>query len=330
MHLYTYPELVLLSEQVTSSDGHVFTPVDLRKGFVWVWEDEQQLPKGLWQSWQKSVQVASKKAGVVSPKVMDYFHATKHLSKPPAEGDTSLLGAKLEPVLVKTPTKPLFATSYTGMTTFEQCPYRWAQEKWYKTVPYEESEAAKWGNRVHTAFERTLKGTPNAEDTKILNDHGWMKYAQAMLKAEGELSAERELCLTEDLNLCGWKDWNTVWFRLKADILLKKGAVLKYFDLKSGKRKEDPFQIEVTWAVAAQHFPDTEEFDGRLIFLKENSVWGPGVLTREDLPRIWEKILAITNRMKEAVKHENFRMQSSGLCRQYCGCTTCPHCGRGK
>jgi len=328
MFSYTYPELALLSESITDSQGHTFKPLDLRKGYAYFWsdKDEQQQPVSLWLAWQKSVQIASKKANVVPQRVMDYFQKTKGLSKPPANEvvieTTAVQSAK--------PTKPLFATSYSGMQLFEQCPYRWSQEKWYKTVPYEEGEAAKWGNRVHLAFENTLNKRPTPEDTKILTDHGWMKYANAFLAAEAK--AETEICLTEDLKPCGWRDWNKVWFRLKADILVKKERVLKYFDIKSGKRKEDPFQIETTWAVASQHYPEVEEFDGKLLFLKEkeNAVWGPGVLTREDLPRIWAKIYAITDRMKEAVKHENFRMQANGLCRQYCGATMCPHCGRGK
>lgn len=336
MHNYTYPELTLLSEEVTSSEGHTFKPIDLRKGYVFAWseKDEQHQPISLWVAWQRSVQRASKKSGVVPSRVMDYFQNTKHLTKPPAEGDKTLLGEPLEAVKSAAPTKPLFATSYSGMQLFELCPLKWAAEKWYKTVPYEEGEAAKWGNRVHLAKEHILLEKPTAEDVKLITDQGWMKYPQAMLKARdagSTLLVEKELCLTESLTPCGWKDWNTVWFRLKADVLLLKDAVAKYFDWKTGKFKDDPFQIETTWAVLSKHHPEMEEFDGKLIFLKENKIWGlEKPLTRADLPRIWDKIFAITDRMKEAVKHENFRMVKNGLCNQYCGNTACPHCGRGR
>lgn len=344
-YLYKQTYLEVISHPVPriTLEEEKFSIEDIKKGYRYEWTDldQQYKPKSLWLAWQRDVQIASRTPDMVPQHVVDYYQDTKHLGRPPQPGDVVLRTGKdlmVAPQYNHTEAskpsgKPLFAISYTGMTTFQQCPAKWAAEKWFKTVPYEEGEAQAWGNRVHLAMENYLQGTHTPADKQLLVDNGWEKYPQLILqqveKAGADLFVEKEICVTQLLQPCGWKDWNTVWFRNKADVLIKKLSKLKYFDWKTGKRKEDEFQMEVTWAIAAQHFPDVEEFDGKLIFLSDpNPVFSlPKPLTRDDLTGIWDRIHAIHDRMLKAAQSGIFQEKSSGLCKKYCGNTACIHCG---
>lgn len=247
----------------------------------------------------------------------------------PAAGRFPLCEGKLEK-------PPRLAFSFTAMEKFMQCPRAWAADKYYKAVPYQETEHTIWGNRVHTAAENYLRNAldggvrPVEEECLPLVK----RYCDFFLSMKGDLHIEKEICCTKDLAPCGWKDWNTVWFRFKGDVLVIKDRRLIYADWKSGKKKDDFFQIEVAVALADLYFPDAfDTADGKLIFVKESDpkkaiVGLPKPITKADIPAIWEKIYAITNRMTEAWEHANFRMQTSGLCKAYCGDLSCIHNGK--
>ena len=82
-------------------------------------------------------------------------------------------------------------------------------------------------------------------------------------------------------------------------------------------------------AFAALYFPQAQTFDGKLLFLKHDRVEPcfEKPITRAELKPILKDTLAQVARMQQAVDCETFVAKKSGLCRNYCGVTTCPHCG---
>lgn len=360
LHTLTYPEVLESKVAVCCS-----------RGVLWGGPDRRVFNAALWLAWQDEVAVIAKteRCKEIPKHVHEYFQATKGLRSAPKEPlyptTQSLIDGKGIPGLDGVPygpeaipgetgtqtmmqpakklleNPPRFATSYSGMKDFLNCPAKWAASKYFKTLPYIEGPEAKWGNRAHLAFENFLKGIDTPEDRGIVTEVGGEKYLGAILLAQkngAQLFVERELCFTKDLKQCGWKDWDTVWFRFKGDVILLQGNKATYVDWKTGKRfskrgddQADLFQVEVAWAVISLYHPEIEEFNGRLIYLQEQepakAVVG-AALKREDLQRIWKKIFDITGRMEQAWETENFRMQTSGLCRAHCGHKGCPHEGK--
>ena len=247
----------------------------------------------------------------------------------------ALGAAPITPATKKLTNPPRFACSYSQMQSFLTCPRKWAAEKYFKSLKWVESEAQRQGNVAHKILENYLKGLPLTDAEKTLLEP-WKKYPNmilAVVSAGGKLRVEHEICFKKDRSPCGWWDNNTVWFRSKSDVFVVKDRVLHYFDWKHGRTKPDTMQIRFAIACADLAFGD--EWDtatGKLVFLKEKdpkqAVQGlEKPITKADIPAIWAELYAITNRMESAWETETFRMQSSGLCRQYCGDKTCPHCG---
>ena len=363
----TYAEVLESKKPVSNSTGYLVGGPDRRGA-------NAMPPAMLWKLWQQDVQGSRKK---LRPAVRDYFERTKHLERPPKPGaDITIYGGNpsifQEPLQfketdmglfddlggeVQKPVQarknlnpPRFATSFTGMESFCQCPRKWAAEKYYKTVPYKETAATIWGNRGHkTAENYLLNGGASLDgiggkwsNLKVEEEclPFVQKYCDAILRSGADkILVEHEICCTKDLVPCGWKDWNTVWFRFKGDVIVIKNRVLKYYDWKFGKvpdpryaNEEMPKQSEVAIALANLKYGDLfDTAEGTLIYVKESdpksALHKDRVITKDDIPGIWSKIFAITNRMEQACESEVFQARSSGLCKAYCGDLTCPHNG---
>lgn len=330
-HTLTYPELAKAKEGVMNLQGVMIGGPDRKT-------DD---PRNMWLNWQRAVQDAARKPGVVPKNVMEYFQATKHLTKPPASGDLAITQDRpINPTLIieepeiimsKPFTPPRFTWSYTSMNEFLTCPAQWAAEKYYKTVPYVESEAMRWGNVVHKALENAVLGKATPMDAKVISDGGYAKYIQALEKAKAggaEIHVEKEMCFTDKLKFCGWWDNNIVWYRGKADVLIINGNKLTVWDYKTGAVKPDLLQLRMMCAFAALYFPQVEIFDGKLLFLAHDKIEGlEKPLLRTDLKPILAEVLGVVRRMEAAWESQNFPCKKNGLCRNYCAHTECPHCG---
>lgn len=222
-------------------------------------------------------------------------------------------------------TAPNFAWSYSALTQFENCPFAFAQQKYYKTLKFIETEAIRDGNRKHTALELYLKGKGQAEsEINAVKPH--LKYAdafKAQQAAGAVLHAEREITLTEQLKPTTWfaKD---AWFRCKLDVNLLRGAAAFIYDWKTGKMKPDMTQLKISCAALAIVEPTIQTFTAKNIWLKDDKIDSGVVLQRSELRGVWGDILARVARMRAAWDSEVFQKKTSGLC-GWCDVTTCPH-----
>jgi hypothetical protein len=342
-HTVTFPELLKAQHPVITLQGQLVGGPDRR------YDDARVM----WVEWQKSIQHASKTVGVVRPEVMDYFQATKHLSRPPKKGDVAGTQDKLldfkylpkddveEAVLVditkeKAIIPPRFTWSYTSMQEFLTCPAQWAAKRYYKTIKDVESEAMCVGNLIHETAEHYLKraiGQTFLID-KIHSQYLPMvqKYCDALVASGADLQMEKEMCFDNKMKVSGW--WaKDVWVRAKGDVLAKKAQRLSIVDWKSGKYKEDFLQLKLFAVLSAltPGFEDVTEFDPKFIFLKEdvpkNILRMPEPIKRSELKPVLTEILAVVRRMEAAWESENFPCKKNGLCKAYCANKECAHCG---
>lgn len=235
--------------------------------------------------------------------------------------------------------KPRFSWSLTSLQDFENCPHCYAEKRYYKRVQDKPFDAQDWGNRLHKTAEDYAKHLQRCAESNNLAKTDIFEpellaivkpYCDAIAAAAkgGELHIEHELALTRDLKPCSSTDWNNCWYRGKSDVSLKKGTTMYVYDFKSGKKKDDPTQLELMCACEAILDPTIENFEGRYIWLKDKSVSPAVTLTRADLKGVWSSILGRVKRMMDAWDAEIFPQRTSGLCKAYCPVLTCPHNGR--
>jgi hypothetical protein len=73
-------------------------------------------------------------------------------------------------------------------------------------------------------------------------------------------------------------------------------------------------------------FPEIKEVRGKLLFVVPNEVV-EGVYLRKDRKKMWADWLAKYSQLTAAYDNDVWNAKPSGLCRNYCPVTECPHCG---
>jgi hypothetical protein len=278
-------------------------------------------PQAMWAGWLKDVQIASRELKVPQ-EVMDYFQSVKGLAKPPTS----------EVATVPKTKGPKFAWSPSKLACFELCPAKFAAEYFYKTVPYTETVHTLWGNRVHSESERFMK-KQSSTDPEALECVA--PFLNVLDRLPGQRYVEYRIGLTE-----AWKpvavpitnkpwDWGDAIGRMAVDLAIINGKVLKGFDYKTGKMKDDESQLRINALCVALLHPEVEEFDMKYIWLKDKKTTG-FKLNRKDLVPVYKDIKSRVGRLKEAWDSEVFVARKNYLCESWCGNAKCPFNGGRK
>jgi len=205
-----------------------------------------------------------------------------------------------------------FSWSYSRWNDFNNCPYKYAQASFYCTLPYVQSPAAIWGDRVHKAAEMALKCIPHKDDEAL--KPVW-PYCEKMMRSGCNIEAELKIVL--DRNLRPISEWfsKKAWLRVQIDVVLAKSSKsLNIYDFKTGKMKHDDEQVTLNAIALSFLRPHIEEYQGLYVWLKDKKVSKPVNITKKDIPALWQEWLARVSRMEEAWASENFPQRPSGLC----------------
>lgn len=213
------------------------------------------------------------------------------------------------------------AWSYTALTGFETCPRRHHLTRVTKAVKEPETEALRWGNYVHKAFEDRLKADKPLPATLAGYEGMCQKFQSA-----GELFVEREAAIDKSFKPTGWWD-RTTWLRSKWDVAVKHGEKkLSIWDWKTGKRRPDSDQMKLFAAVGFLHEPTVMEITAAFIWLPDRKI-DKEVYHRKDAKALWMEFLPRVQRLERAHEEDKWPAKPSGLCRKWCPCTTCEFCG---
>jgi hypothetical protein len=219
--------------------------------------------------------------------------------------------------------KKSFAWSYSKLKNYRTCPKRYYKIDVEKTYQEDFSgEHLAWGKQVHTAFEKRIgKGAPFPKGMENFED-----AALRLLAVPGKKMVEQQLAIRKDLSPCGWFD-DDVWFRSIADYLCVNDKVALAIDYKTGKIVEDSEQLALMAECVFSHYPQVEAVRTEFWWLKDEAA------TREDFKRskrqdTWRQVLPEVTALENAHKTLTFPAKQSGLCRNYCIVTECPHNGR--
>lgn len=207
-----------------------------------------------------------------------------------------------------------FAWSYSALTAFETCPWRYYLTRVSKEIVEPETEALRWGNEVHKAFEDYVKAGGEYPTPDWFAK--WKPIADKILSKPGEIHAEYEAAITEDLRPCGWWD-DEVWCRGKFDVAIVNGGKATILDYKTGKRKPASDQLKLFALLAFIHFPEVNEVKTGFIWLKTGQV-DTETYTREMADALWPEFIHRVERMRHALESMKLPKKQSGLCRNWC------------
>ena len=213
------------------------------------------------------------------------------------------------------------AWSYTSLTSFETCPYRFYKTRVDKTFPEPQSDSMLWGNYVHKALELRL-----TESAPLPNELAkYEQYAAPIQAFKGSLAAERRVTISNTFKEVEW-DSPDAWCRGIFDVVVDQGKHVIVLDWKTGKRKADHDQLKLFAALSSIVYPSAVHFSTLYIWLKVGQQ-DSARYVKADVPKIWGEFVSRVKRMDDAYAKGDFCKKPSGLCRRYCPVKSCQFCG---
>lgn len=212
------------------------------------------------------------------------------------------------------PKPPIY--SFTFLNLYRNiCPYQAYRRHIKKDLPFIETAAMQFGNKVHSALElRVGGGKPLPKDMQRYEKFAAPFYA---MKAK----AEMKLGITKAGAACEFfaKD---VWLRGKADIVVTNGDNALLADWKTGSAREDPFELECQALLLHAKFPNLKSIEGVYVWLKDDRVGQKhNVSHTSDTFTYVQRIVAD---LEEDMRNNDFEKRRGGLC-DWCKCDDCEH-----
>jgi hypothetical protein len=207
--------------------------------------------------------------------------------------------------------------SYTGLDKFVTCPKQFYEVKVIKRIKDVQGEDAKWGDRVHKAFELHLRDGV-ALDPELAK---YQSYLDAIKRVKGTMHVELEMALDTSLQPCAYFGPN-VWVRGVCDVLHLQGTRALAMDHKTGKRKVDSKQMKLMALMIFATFAEVQEVKVGFFWLK-TSEKDTDKFKRTDISRLWLEFMPALQQYKEAFRNDIWQPRQSGLCYGWCPVTTC-------
>lgn len=209
--------------------------------------------------------------------------------------------------------------SYSSLTAFETCPFRYQQERILKVIPKVVYKEADEGVKRHAAIEHYLKGEAPLEDTKLreLVDSTLQHLNPACFKYE------HKLAITKDRQPCEWDD-SDAYYRGILDVMYvdpawKNGAI---YDWKNGKVNEYSEQLKANAVLVMAHYPHVETVHTEYVWMRFNKTTQAKVF-RDFSEPIWVKFMKRVDKLEDALDKDKWPKKTSGLCKKYCPVKSC-------
>lgn len=197
--------------------------------------------------------------------------------------------------------------SHTLLADWDNCQHKTYRKYIAKDLPRQpQTEAMKWGNEVHSAFEARLKGRPQWPV-------GMEKYEAiaAPLAAIGA-QAEKAIGITVEGVSCDFFD-SAVWLRGKLDCTSLAGDTLAVlFDWKTGKRREDKAELQTHGVLLKAAYPAVTKIVAHYVWLQDNEVGKPHDVS--DTETKLAEIRSVANIIKNNMAVGFFPKKQNPLC----------------
>lgn len=153
--------------------------------------------------------------------------------------------------------------SYSFLNTWNICPHQCARRYIVKDIETQANTAeGAWGRIVHkAAAERINKKVPLPQGMEQ-----WEPFFSPLDRKS--IRPEQWMGLTSDGHACESHDRN-VWLRVVADCPIVNTEHALLLDWKTGKAREDPFELEIQALALKARKPRLKKIVGRYVWLKE-------------------------------------------------------------
>lgn len=203
--------------------------------------------------------------------------------------------------------------SFSSMNTYNTCPKQYYLTYVDPVIPYQETDATRWGTEVHLALEeycRDGKPMPNG----ILQ---FQPFGDKIRALPGDKYYEIEMALTKNLQPTAF-DSPDAWVRGIIDVLVVNGDKALVNDWKTGKVRADSDQLKLFAGFVMQTFPEVNTVKTVYSWIahKKTTV---ETYTRSDLPGIWDHFNVKMARIEASYDKDRWVPKTSGLCNGWCG-----------
>lgn len=206
--------------------------------------------------------------------------------------------------------------SYTNTNDFQICKSRFFHKHVAKDVEYESTPQMEYGNYVHKAFEDRLNAGRVFPDALASCE----PFVHAIEQVPGvKVLVEHRLGIRADGSPCDFYDEDCFWCA-KIDVVLFNATTCLIFDWKTGKERENPFELRVQAALFYAAHPEIQVFKGRYVWLKNNKVGELHNLS--DVHRTWMEMKTIDTLIRRSAE-TNYWPESEGPLCAWCNVYQC-------
>lgn len=199
------------------------------------------------------------------------------------------------------------------MSTFQNCPKQYQLTYVTPVIPYQETDATRWGTEVHLALEEYCRdGKPMPDSCKMFQPFG-----DKIVSLPGDKYYEIEVAVDSNFKTVAFDDPNAM-LRGIIDALVVCGDKALVNDWKTGKVKPDSDQLKLFAAFVMTKFPDVQTVKTVYSWIAFNKTTVE-TYTRNDLPAIWEHFMVKLNRIRASYDKDKWIPKTSGLCNGWCG-----------
>jgi len=154
--------------------------------------------------------------------------------------------------------------TYTLLNDFINCPHKAFRRYIAKDVPFERTPEMGHGTRVHKALEdRIGKGIALDADLRSADP-----LCHQLDEIKSPVRVEYFTGMKIDGTGCAW-DAKDVWFRGKADVAVLGDNGAWLIDWKTGKVREEPFELECQAMLVHANHPQITHIVGEYYWLRE-------------------------------------------------------------
>lgn len=216
--------------------------------------------------------------------------------------------------------------SYSSLSLFKLCPKKYFHERVAKDIPFEETDALRYGNAVHEAIETYLKGGELDDKYGQFRDIIDCIYDQDVSSPNVEnLFVEHKVAYTRELKPCDFFA-KEVWYRGKIDVLIVDGEDAWIIDWKTGRNAQyaDMAELELFSIATFLEFPKVAHIKTAFIYLvSEHFI--EKKFTREDLSNLLMKHVPEVDRLERAHVLNVWNPSPNFTCRRFCRVKSCQH-----
>ena len=217
--------------------------------------------------------------------------------------------------------------SYTFLNTWDICNHQAFRKFIAKDLPKEpQSPEMIYGNDVHDAMEKRLdRKAPLPLVDRFAAYEPFVKPLLPFVE-KGQLVAEQKLGMDANGAAVGFWDGST-WLRGKLDAPVVNGTTALLLDWKTGKAREDPYELEIGALLLQAKYPCVTTVLGRYVWLKEMRLGETHDCS--DTRRTFESVHKTMDEVGHAIKMDVFPKKQGPLC-GWCPVLDCQHNRRGK